>query len=133
MEQTPSPTVHTMVKITRPHQVVTITVVPVNDPPVAVNDAISTNEDAAVSIPVLANDTDVDNALTGSMITIVTQPTHGTLVINTATGLVQYIPNPNYFGSDSFTYKLNDSGVFSNVATVSVTVNPVNDLPTGQP
>ena len=53
------------------------------------------------------------------------------VVINTTTGAIQYTPNPNYFGSDSFTYKLNDSGVFSNVATVSVTVNQVNDAPIG--
>lgn len=115
-------------------QVVTITVNPVNDPAVAVNDIISTDEDAAVNIPVLTNDTDVDNVLTGSMITIVTQPAHGTLVINTSTGIVKYTPNPNYFGSDSFTYKLNDSGSsFSNVATVSITVNPINDTPLGNP
>jgi gliding motility-associated-like protein len=114
-------------------QVVTITVTPVNDAPVAVNDISTTNEDAAVSIPVLANDTDVDNALTGSMINIVTQPAHGTLIINTTTGAVQYTPNPNYFGSDSFTYKLNNAGVFSNVATVSITVNQVNDAPVGNP
>ena len=67
---------------------VTITVVAVNDPAVAVNDVITTDEDVVVNIPVLSNDTDVDNVLTGSMITIVTQPAHGTLSVNTSTGIV---------------------------------------------
>lgn len=113
---------------------VTITVVPVNDPPVAVNDVIATDEDVAVGIPVLSNDTDVDDVLTGSMIIIVAQPAHGTLAINTTTGKVIYTPAPNYYGSDSFTYKLKDSGgAFSNVATVAITVNPVNDAPIAVP
>lgn len=113
---------------------VTITVIPVNDPPVAANDAIVTNEDTAIDIPVLSNDSDVDNVLTGSMIKIVTQPAHGVLVVNTSTGKVRYTPAANYYGGDSFTYKLKDTGgAFSNVATVSITVNPVNDAPVAVP
>ena len=109
---------------------VTITVVPVNDAPVALNDAISTNEDVPVNIPVLSNDTDVDDLLVVSMITVVTQPTHGSLVINTTTGVVTYSPNLNFNGSDSFTYKIKDAGgAISNVAVVTITVNPVNDAP----
>ncbi|MBA4056346.1 MAG: hypothetical protein C0490_16645, partial [Marivirga sp.] len=114
--------------------IVTIIVTPVNDPPVAANDAISTDEDVAVSIPVLSNDTDADDVLKGSMIVIVTQPAHGMLAVNTSTGNVTYTPAPNYYGSDSFTYKLKDSGgAFSNVATVAITVNPVNDAPVAVP
>ncbi len=103
---------------------VTITVVPVNDPPVAAPDAATTNEDVAVAIPVLANDTDVDEVLKGSMIVIVNKPAHGTAVVNTSTGKVTFTPSLNYYGNDSFTYKLKDSGgAFSNVVTVAITVN----------
>jgi len=113
---------------------VTITVVPVNDPPIAANDAISTNEDIAVNIPVLANDTDVDNVLTGSMIIIVANPVHGTATVNVSTGKVRFTPALNYYGNDSFTYKLKDpGGAVSNVATVAITVNPVNDAPVAAP
>jgi gliding motility-associated-like protein len=113
---------------------VTITVTPVNDPPIAAPDAATTDEDVAVAIPVLANDTDVDDVLKGSMIVIVKKPTHGTAVVNASTGKVNYTPTINYYGSDSFTYKLKDSGgAFSNVVTVSITVNPVNDLPFAAP
>jgi large repetitive protein len=114
--------------------VVTITVVPVNDPPIAAPDVAITDEDVAIAIAVLANDTDVDDVLKGSMIVIVKKPTHGTAVVNTSTGNVNYTPSLNYYGSDSFTYKLKDSGgAFSNVVTVSITVNPVNDLPFAAP
>ncbi|HMG90035.1 MAG TPA: Ig-like domain-containing protein [Chryseolinea sp.] len=113
---------------------VTIIVTPVNDPPIAVPDVAITDEDVAIAIPVLANDTDVDNVLTGSMIVIVNKPTHGTAVVNTSTGKVTYTPALNYYGSDSFTYKLKDSaGALSNVVTVAITVNPVNDVPFAAP
>ena len=113
---------------------VTLTVVPVNDPPIAAPDAATTDEDVAVAIPVLANDTDVEDVLKGSMIVIVTKPAHGTAVVNTSNGNVTFTPSLNYYGSDSFTYKLKDSGgAFSNVVTVTITVNPVNDLPFAAP
>ena len=113
---------------------VTVIVTPVNDPPIAVNDVATTNENIAVDIPVLANDIDVDDVLKGSMIIIVTTPAHGTAVINTSTGIVTYTPSLNYFGNDSFTYQLKDSGgALSNVATVSITVNPVNSPPNAAP
>src|SRR5207253_7044291 len=59
--------------------------------------------------------------------TIGTGPTHGTLT-GTAPNLT-YTPAANYNGPDSFTFKANDSELDSNVATVSITVNAVNDAP----
>jgi gliding motility-associated-like protein len=113
---------------------VTITVLPVNDPPIAAPDIATTDEDVAIAIPVLANDSDVDDVLKGSMIVIVQQPTHGTAVVSASTGKVTYTPSLNYYGSDSFTYKLKDSGgAFSSVVTVTITVNPVNDAPYAAP
>ncbi len=62
---------------------------------------------------------------------VVTQPTHGALS-GTAPNLT-YTPAANYHGPDSFTFKANDGTVDSNIATVSITVNPVNDAPTADP
>src|SRR5205085_22121 len=55
-------------------------------------------------------------------------PAHGTLALN-ADGSFTYTPTANYNGSDSFTYKANDGSLSGNVATVSLTINAVNDQP----
>ena len=108
---------------------VNITVTPVNDAPVAVNDSYSTSEDTVLTVPVtgiLGNDTDAEgSALTAAL---VTGATHGTLVLN-SNGSFTYTPAANYSGADSFTYKANDGTTDSNVATVNITVTPVNDAP----
>jgi VCBS repeat-containing protein len=108
---------------------VSITVNAVNDAPVATGDAYSTNEDTplTVSAPgVLNNDTDVE----GTPLTAVqvAGTTHGTLTLN-ADGSFTYTPDADYNGPDSFTYKANDGTADSNIATVSITVNAVNDAP----
>ena len=105
------------------------TVVKVNQPPVAVNDSYSTNEDAPLTTGapgVLANDTDPDNDPLTAV--LVSGPSHGTLTLN-ADGSFTYTPNLNYNGIDSFTYKANDAELDSNVATVNITVNNVNRAP----
>jgi VCBS repeat-containing protein len=108
---------------------VTINVTPVNDPPVAVNDAYSTNEDTALTVNapgVLANDSDIDNdTLT---VFLVAGVSHGTLTLN-ANGSFTYTPAANFTGQDTFTYRATDSIAASNIATVTITVNPVNDPP----
>ena len=108
---------------------VNITVNAVNDAPVATNDAYNTNEDTALVIApagVLGNDTDVDmDPLTAA---VVTGPTNGNLVLN-ADGSFTYTPNANFNGLDSFTYQANDGTDNSNIATVNITVNAVNDAP----
>ncbi|NEU06732.1 tandem-95 repeat protein, partial [Flavihumibacter sp. R14] len=83
---------------------VTLTVTPVNDAPVALNDAYNTTEETPVSVPlpgVMTNDSDID----GDAITAikVTDPANGTLVFN-ADGSFTYTPNANFNGTDSFTY-----------------------------
>ena len=102
---------------------VTITVTPVNDAPIANNQSVIVTEDIAKAITLTATDVDA-NALT---YTVVTPPTHGTLS-GSAPNLT-YTPAANYNGSDSFTFKANDGTVDSNIATVSITVTPVNDAP----
>src|SRR5207244_586882 len=105
---------------------VSITITAVNDAPVAANDSYTTNEDTALTGNVLTNDTDVDgDALTAA---VVSTTAHGTLALS-PTGAFTYTPAANYNGSDSFSYKANDTALDSNVATVTITITPVNDPP----
>ncbi|HEX6226375.1 MAG TPA: Ig-like domain-containing protein [Chryseolinea sp.] len=114
--------------------VVHVTILPVNDPPVAANDAFTTDEDTSVTLPLLSNDNDVDDVLSASMIVLTSTPDHGSVTINATTGVVSYTPNLNYNGADSFTYQVKDaSGALSNVATVVITIHPVNDAPNANP
>ena len=104
---------------------VDVTVRPVNDPPLAVDDAADTPEDTPVTIDVLGNDSDVD----GDALALVevSAPTHGTAV--TDTGAVVYTPEPDFHGTDSFTYVVGDGSGLTARAAVDVTVRPVNDPP----
>src|SRR5207244_1709802 len=108
---------------------VSITVNAVNDAPVAVANSYAVNEDTTLTVAasgVLGNDSDVDgDSLTA---VLVSGPAHGSLTLN-ANGSLSYTPDANFNGSDSFTYKANDGTLDSNVATVSITVNAVNDAP----
>jgi DNA/RNA endonuclease G (NUC1) len=93
------------------------------NPPGAANGSASSNEDASTSVTLNA----VSPSGGGLTYTIVTQPSNGTL---TGTGANRtYTPAPNYNGSDSFTYRVNDGSRDSNVATVTITVMEVNDPP----
>src|SRR5207249_3180366 len=109
--------------------VVHITVTAVNDPPVAVDDTYSVNEDTTLTVNapgVLGNDSDVDgNSLSA---VLVSGPSHGTLTLN-PDGSVSYNPAPGYNGPDSFSYKANDGAADSDVATVTITVHAENDAP----
>ena len=105
---------------------VTITVTPVNDAPVAVDDNSTTPEDTPVTTPVLDNDSDLD----GDTLTVdsVTQPDNGAVVIN-SDGTVTYTPNEDFNGEDSYTYTISDGNGGTDTATVTITVTPVNDAP----
>ncbi|MCB1910224.1 MAG: tandem-95 repeat protein, partial [Rhodocyclaceae bacterium] len=104
---------------------VTIDVVAVNDPPVANDDSASTPENTAITVDVLANDSDVDGALVPATVQIVGGPAHGSVVVN-ADGTVTYSPDANYNGPDSFSYTVaDDGGGVSNAASVAVTTTPV--------
>jgi VCBS repeat-containing protein len=99
-----------------------------NDAPVAqdMSILIDTDEDLTYKGYLLA--TDIENSsLTYS---IVTGASHGTAEItNTATGAFTYTPTGNYYGSDSFTFMVNDGELDSAAATVSIDVQGVNDPP----
>jgi VCBS repeat-containing protein len=99
----------------------TITVTPVNDAPVAVDDAYNTNQDSPVVINIsdlLANDVDID----GNSLSLISIPglTNGTLSYNGST--ITFIPNPGFAGMASFQYRVSD-GQANDVATVFINVN----------
>jgi len=106
---------------------VTVTVQPVNDAPVAANDAVTTNEDTQVVISVLQNDNDVD----GDQLVVsqVSFPANGIAVITGGGTTVTYTPSPNYNGPDSFSYTVSDGHGGQASATVTLDITPVNDAP----
>ncbi len=104
---------------------VTITVTPVNDPPVAQNDTVNTDEDTPIIINVLGNDSDIDDGDTLT-VTGVTQPLNGAVTL--IGGVITYTPKANWFGSETFTYTISD-GIETATATVYVNVISVNDVP----
>ncbi|MBA54801.1 MAG: hypothetical protein CMK89_10140 [Pseudomonadales bacterium] len=102
----------------------------VNDAPVAANDSSTTDEDTAVNIDLVSNDSDVDGSVDATTVTVMTNPASGSVSINPVTGVATYTPNANSNGSDSFTYVVQDDGnATSNTATVTITVNSINDAP----
>ena len=113
-----------------------ITVNPVNDDPVAVDDVgFSTPEDTPLTIPqteLLANDSDVDGDSFG--ITTIFSP-NGTVSISGfgANSMITYTPNENFVGVETLTYVLNDGNGGTAEATIEITVGSVNDAPTTTP
>ena len=100
---------------------VSLTVRPVNDVPVALDDSVALDEDT--SVEVLLRGSDVEgSALTFS---IVNPPAHGALIGTSPT--VRYVPSANYYGPDSFTFKVSDGELNSATATISITVRPIDD------
>ncbi len=102
------------------------TIIVLADPPLAVDDTATTAEDTPVNIDVLANDSDVDGDTLS--VTSVTTPTNGTAVIETD-NTVTYTPDANFNGADSFDYTADDSNGGTDTATVTLTINAVNDPP----
>ncbi|NJS13815.1 MAG: tandem-95 repeat protein [Sphingopyxis sp.] len=96
-----------------------------NPPPVAANDVATTNEDSAVAIPVLANDSDPD---TDPLTVTTASAGNGTVTIG-AGGVLTYTPNADFNGTDTITYTISDGNGGTSTATVTVTVAPVNDPP----
>jgi VCBS repeat-containing protein len=108
---------------------VTLTVTPVNDPPVAGDDSATVAEGGAVLIGLAANDTDPEGALDLTSIQIAQGPAHGSVAIE-GSGTVLYTHDGSETTSDTFTYTIRDAvGAQSNAATVTLTVTPVNDPP----
>jgi VCBS repeat-containing protein len=96
----------------------------VNDAPAAADDSAATDEDAELAGLLQASDIEGD----APSFSLVDGAAHGTIEVQ-ANGSYRYTPATDYYGADSFTFRANDGELDSNVATVSITVNPVNDAP----
>lgn len=103
---------------------------PANLPPVARNDSYTINEDQDLIINapgLLANDTDTEgDTFTATLIN--DSPHIGFFQLN-PDGSFRYLVLPNRSGTDVHRYKVNDGTSDSNIATITITVNPVNDIP----
>ncbi|EGR9014109.1 tandem-95 repeat protein, partial [Vibrio parahaemolyticus] len=105
---------------------VTVTVTPVNDSPVAVDDTVSTQEDTVVTIDVLPNDSDVDGDKLSIQSASVPEAQGKVEIVD---GKLVFTPAENFNGHAEITYTVTD-GELTDEAKVTVTVNPVNDAPT---
>ncbi len=105
---------------------VTVTVTPVNDSPVAVDDTVSTQEDTVVTIDVLPNDSDVDGDKLSIQSASVPEAQGKVEIVE---GKLVFTPAENFNGDAEITYTVTD-GQLTDEAKVTVTVNPVNDAPT---
>lgn len=103
----------------------TLSVTPLNDAPVAVNDEFTIDEGQNILIDVLANDTDVD----GEALTLLSVTGAKGGVATIESGQIKYQPNPEYFGVETITYTMSDGQGAQDTATLTITVNEVNDPP----
>ncbi len=118
-----------------------ITVTPVNDAPVAVDDAYTVAEEGTVTLTPLTGDTDIDTgdtlsitsinsvALTGGVQSI--PVTNGTVNIDAA-GVITFTPDADYNGAVSFPYEISDGNGGTSTANQNITVTPVNDAPVAE-
>ena len=105
---------------------VVLTVTPVDDYPIAVWDAASTNEDTPLNSSLTANDSQSGDG--GNVWSLVTTAAHGSVTVN-PNGTYTYTPNSNYNGTDQFVYQLCDVDGDCDTAIVYLTINSVNDAP----
>ncbi len=101
-------------------------VLPVNDPPIASSGDFKTTEDMSISRRLEASDIEGDDVT----YVIEEMPEHGELELtNNRSGRFEYIPSADWSGTDEFSYIVNDGAADSEVALVSIHVDPVNDPP----
>ena len=113
--------------------IVSITVTPINDAPVANDDVATVLEDGSIGITVIGNDTDIDGTIDPTSVAIVDLPNNGTVTIDPITGVITYEPDTNINGTDTFTYVVCDNGLplpaLCDTAMVIINITPVNDAP----
>ncbi|NQY75203.1 MAG: tandem-95 repeat protein, partial [Candidatus Margulisbacteria bacterium] len=100
-----------------------------NNAPELGDDSVQVHEDQSVTFSILENDRDDKTNLLTEANVFLDLPQNGTISFN-EDGSVNYEANPNFYGSDSFTYTVIDTGGLSSSATVWITVIPINDTPT---
>ncbi|MBM4987427.1 tandem-95 repeat protein, partial [Vibrio parahaemolyticus] len=106
--------------------IVEVNVTPVNDAPVAKDDIATTQEDTAVTIDVLPNDSDVDGDKVSIQSATVPEAQGKVEIVD---GKLVFTPAENFNGDAEITYTVTD-GQLTDEAKVTVTVNPVNNAPT---
>ncbi|MCP3889884.1 MAG: tandem-95 repeat protein, partial [Desulfobulbaceae bacterium] len=113
--------------------IVFLVIDPSNDPPVANSDGTSTPEDTPVTVNVPQNDTDPDDGLDLTSVTIQTPPNNGGTSIDPVTGQITYTPDMGFNGLDTLIYEICDMGIPSPVlcdtALLVIDVGAVNDPP----
>jgi len=111
---------------------VTLNISTVNEPPSAQPDTYTIDEDNVLNVNaaegILANDSDPDGEPLVIQQPLLSTTTNGELVV-APSGAFDYSPSPNFNGVDSFSYKLVDSAQQESSATVTLTINAVNDAP----
>lgn len=98
------------------------------DQPVAVDDFFSIDEDVISALDILDNDSTVNGALDPLTVTLLSPAALGIVVVN-GDGSLTYTPNANVSGVDDFNYQVCNTGGFCATGTVTVTIQPVNDVP----
>ncbi|MEM8679076.1 MAG: Ig-like domain-containing protein, partial [Planctomycetota bacterium] len=106
--------------------VLSLSLVGQNDTPLAIDDQITLTEDGIGLLDVLANDEDVD-ASAVLHITMTTPPLHGSVML--VANQIEYLPEPDFFGTDAYGYVIEDEFGASSSAVVQVTVTEINDAP----
>ncbi len=110
--------------------IATMSVIAVNDAPIANDDNVTTQEDIAISQNLANNDIELDGENLEANTTLITAPSNGSAFV-LESGLWAYTPNPNFNGMDSFEYEICDDSpqVLCDIATIYITVEAVNDAP----
>jgi hypothetical protein len=106
---------------------VTTVIAAVDDDPNTVDIVVTTDEDTPIDITLSAEEYDGDSY----SFSVVSSTTNGTLSLNGS--VATYTPNLNWYGTDSFTFQALDDRSIMNIATATITVNPVNDAPNSEP
>ena len=100
---------------------ISITINHVNRAPIATNGTLTLNENTSAVATLTASDADNDLLF----FSIVGQPSKGSVSItNSATGAYKYVSNAGQSGNDTFTFKVNDGALNSNIATVAINIIP---------
>ena len=102
-----------------------ITVNAINDAPIADDKSFNVDEDTTLTQTLSGQDIESDTL----SFALTTSTTHGSLSLNPNNGSFEYSPNNNIYGSDSFTYRVHDGDVYSQTATVNISILSVNDPP----
>ena len=110
----------------------TQTITILNAPPVGVSDVYSVNEDTILTVSdyasgVLGNDLDPNDLIIASS-DLITEPTNGILLLN-IDGTFEYDPDEDFFGIDTFTYIPNDGFLVGSETSVTINIQPINDVP----